>query len=265
MLKKILIIGKEVPILKYTKGNYLLPKEKKVKNYLMIIFFVIGLMGMPFAGNSRADIINGDFSSGLDGWTTADNILTIPSASVSVINEQAFLKTQGYNSEVTLISLFQTFTFPDYAYSLSFDIGFFLNGQDTGSDNGGNGHGFYDTVFVSYMDQLDSAYNRSFLAMDSIGPFDPNTLVPLTLPHLGDGMYRFTVVLGSGFQNRTGTLYFDLYDDDDFSYSLVKVDNVQISGPPTQIPEPLSLFLLGWGLLHLFLWVIFQKRRMTFI
>lgn len=234
-----------------------------MKKWIVLFLIFLGISWIFGQKGASADIINGDFSNGLNGWTTDDNIWTTPSASVTVnADGQAELWTQGYASEVVLICLWQQFTFPADTYALSFDIGFFDKGPDTGPEDVGQENGFFDALFVSYVDDSDWNYHKDFLGFDLTGPFDPDTLAPLTLFDLGGGMYRFTTVLGSAYQNRSGTLYFSLFDDTDLHNSLVKVDNVQILA---QVPDPSVLVLLGWGLLSLGLGSFFRRQVRIFL
>jgi hypothetical protein len=201
---------------------------------------------------AHAVIMNGDFSNGLTDWTTedlySDFSSAMPSASISVVNGEAILDTQGYSSTtpfVEIVSLYQPVGIPADANKLKFEIDF---GQGR-MDQGGNGQGFPDFLEVAYYDDADLAYDMFLLGVDSIGFYDPNDpLGPTPMPDGFDpmtGLYLFSFDISS-LAGRNGALYFDLVDNDDGYFSTGRVDNVWIGNGA--VPEPGTWLLLTAGL-----------------
>jgi hypothetical protein len=228
--------------------------EKKA----LSIFCAAVLLVFLLLNVSHASLINGDFSSGLEGWVTEDDFSSSPSLSVSAAHGYAILSTQGISDGAFLISLYQQISIPEWAYTLSFDIGF----ENVRADTGGSSGGFVipDFMQVSYLDNLDNDFNRNFLAIDSTSPYDPDSLEELSLPSfsLYDlTWYHFSAVI-SDLAGSSGTLYFDLWDGDDDWFSMAYVDNVRIN----PVPEPATILLLGAGLAGLGGFVRKKKRTL---
>lgn len=201
-----------------------------------------------------ATVINGDFSDGLNGWTTEDldigwNISS-PSASVYVDSEQAVLKTQGYLSDIVLISLYQPIMVPSFANTLSFDVGFWQGPVDS-VDHPDGGFPFPDFLSVSYLDAIGPAFDLFLMNYDYVGPYN----VDGSLTDLSSGWYRFSRNI-SGLRNHSGILYFDLFDDLDGYFSTARIDNVQVS--VAQVPEPSTITLMAVGLTG----ILFFLRRL---
>jgi hypothetical protein len=194
----------------------------------------------------HAGIINGDFSGELSGWSTMDCGVDcfIPSASISANSDgQAVLATQGIASGVSLTSLYQSFSIPSSATTLSFDVGFWRTDAD--ALNPDESFGINDFLSISYLDNTgDTSYDRSLMAFNADGPYNAlGTLTPLS-----DGWYRFSILIND-LANHSGTLYFDLNDQNDGFHSIAKVDNVILS---SSVPESSStILLLGIGLLFI--------------
>lgn len=188
----------------------------------------------------HADLMNGDFSSGLDGWTTehldSGGGTTSPSPHVQALAGDAVLETQGANSGITLVSLIQSLNIPTNAVALTFDVSF----ERVEVDRDDAGGGFPDFFQGSYLDSLDASFDRVLIVIDVNGPRDyTGVLTPL-----GGGKVRVATSL-AGLRGRSGDLFFDLFEDLDGFKSRATVDNVQITMvPPSQVPEPASLALL---------------------
>ncbi|AUB81404.1 hypothetical protein [Candidatus Thiodictyon syntrophicum] len=203
------------------------------------------------AGTGQAwaiDIVNGDFSAGPGGlanWQTVDTLVDFtvlaPSGYVSAAGGVADLQTPGFASGVVMVTLYQAIAIGPTATTLTFDLGL---APGTG-DAGGSGTGVPDFLQVSYVDDLDSAYDHRFVAVDINGFYNPNTFVPLILPDLGNGLSRFATGIAD-LAGRTGTLYFDLNELDDGLYSTALIDNVRIDAAAA--PAPGTWMLLAFGL-----------------
>lgn len=203
------------------------------------------LLGLCWLGTAQAGaIVNGDFSDGLTGWITADTdsglIETTPSASVGVVAGVAGLSTQGWDSGVITVSLHQPVLFDPLAAWLWFDIGF-ARGQP---DFGGTGFGFPDYFQVSWVDDLDPAFDLGLIAVDANGFFDPETLAPRTPGPLVAGLYRFRFDI-TALAGRSGGLYFDLLEQDDGFFSVAFVDEVCLDCRPVPLPSTALLLLAG--------------------
>jgi len=196
---------------------------------------------------------NGDFSSST-GWTDFSE-----TGSAIISGGEAILETGDGSSPFSAVLLqgddgFFTFgspiTLDVNTKFLSFDAEFI----DMGADTSEFGFGFFpDALFVSVFDADDSN-----LECDFFGCFDPDDIlidpfIDAFVP--GVNNYQFDV---SALAGHDVALSFELSDEDDGYNSKVIIDNVAflpdpstLPPPPTPIPNPKTIFLLGIGLIGL--------------
>jgi len=180
----------------------------------------------------------------IDTWTsshlTREGVEVGPSPAVVESGGVWSLWTQGFESDIALVSIFQMVTFPDRAAYLSFDASFETEGGDTGD---GTDREFPDFVVLSFLDDSSPALDRALIGIDRDGPYDAATLEPVSGEVLPSGWLRFSREIAP-LSGRSGVLYWDLSDQDDNSFSTARVRNVRIDA----IPEPSALVLFAGGL-----------------
>lgn len=204
------------------------------------------LLGLAWLGTAQSGaIVNGDFSDGLSGWTTADTDSslneTTPSASVGVVGGVAGLSTLGWDSGVISASLYQAQGLDPLAAWLWFDIGF-VRGE---ADLGGDGQGFPDYFQVSWVDDDPSGdFDRAFVGVNVNGFFDPATFASVPPGSFVGGLYRFRFNIAA-LAGRSGTLFFDLLEQDDSFFSSASVDNVRVEIGAAPLPTTWLLLLVG--------------------
>jgi hypothetical protein len=215
--------------------------KRYIKNAGLLFLFVFFLSGSTFG-----DIVNGDFSSVLTGWT-ADQNYGDETTLVTVSSDgQAVLKTGGFSNGIYAVSLWQGFVVPDNSISLSFDFSFSTFEGDSPTID----ESFPDFFQVTYIDDLDTAYDRFFIGADVSGNYVED-LAPFSLVSLGDSWFQYTAADISDLSGRNGIIYFDLLDYNDGFFSEARVDNVVINTSPAPVPEPATMLLLGSGLVGL--------------
>jgi len=192
-----------------------------VQRFIKIFSCLSIVIACLCASPTEGQIINGDFSSGLDGWETNGN--------VSVEEEAAILRTSGINGEwYTSLST----SFIVAGDSLTFRYYFDVIGYDD-IIYGGYPSFPFDSFQVS-VDAGDENYLVEFLAWEPEGYFIP-----------------FSMDISSITPGTSAILSFTLLDEDDGSRTVAAIDG--LSDPVRPTPEPGTLLLLGSGLIGLFI------------
>ncbi|WP_435009572.1 PEP-CTERM sorting domain-containing protein [Tundrisphaera lichenicola] len=185
-------------------------------------------------------LVNGDFSSGLAGWT-----VTV-SDSVSVIGGVAVLSESPTVSEVTL---YQDFMIPVGLQTLSFE----LIGVGTEDDFPPSGFGasLLDPGTLASLVTTVDAFTDSFYTRD----LDSSTTqgmaaLGVSVSPSGDSLPVKISVDVSALGGEMARILFRLVGGGSLSESSVSVDNVY-AGANFAVPEPSSLALLSVGLIGL--------------
>jgi len=191
-------------------------------------------------------LTNGDFSSGLAGWSDASS-----SGSVSLMGDAAHLTTGNGTNPFSAI-LVQgddgTFTFSNPielagdAHFLNFDVTFDDLGIDLTEPGGST---FTDGLSVAVRDELD------FSGLSDL-------IFPVIDISILDYRASFDI---SPLAGRTVAISFELSDDNDGRHSSASIDNITITAQPdvvVSIPNASTLSLALLGLVQL---VFFRKIK----
>jgi len=182
-------------------------------------------------------VINGDFSDGLNDWTTLGD--------VSELLEEALVADDGAGTGSG--SLYQGVALMAGNYQLQFD---FL-GDLSSSVPGGT----FPDVFAASLYFIDDINNFDLLNSvfdDVIALFDLDFAG--LLPSNGSGgsspkgpdWTRWTLSFNNSYNFAIPT--FETFDGNFLADSVVRIDNVSITASPAQVPSPSSLLLLLPGL-----------------
>lgn len=211
---------------------------KRLRTILAILFVLLVITSNGWASG----IVNGDFSNGLNNWTTGGNVAEVAG--------QAVLTTPGVANPVWQ---WETYLFQDITFDnpfLTFDFTF-RNIQEDYYTMGG--HGYFDSFEVFFYGS-DVPYAHDVLLLDL--EFDAGGTI---ITHEDQGgsitgntyfVYLGDIVNCYGYSTnligQSGELYFSLFDEDDANLSTVTIDNVA-----NPVPEPATILLISTGLIGL--------------
>lgn len=200
--------------------------RRAIMNFFVSTIFVAVFLCVP----AWAQPTNGDFSSGLDGWTVEFGTVTDGGG-------YALFEEDWFDISSTLS---QEFIIPSQALELSFDV-VMSSSEDGGPESSGFPDAFTATLYDNPTDlnpliATDISIGDDFFYMDNTGFVD--TVASF------DGM---TVSLDiSAFRGLPAYLVFDLWGGVDGLFTTAALDNVQVSVIPA--PSALLLGCIGTGL-----------------
>lgn len=205
---------------------------------IFFILFYISVFLLVLNGNTAfAQVINGDFSSGLSGWET--------SGDVSIFNGIAILQTGGINGPYET-ALSTDFVIPGdrLNFRYYFDI--------TGTDD------------VKYPDF--KSFGPDFLQVSvDAGTEEYFKDVPLASDPTG-GFVPFSLDISSFTPGSMARLTFLLFDEDDEHRSVAAIDDISDPLTPSMpLQEPETLILLGSGLIAVSAYSRYRGIRRTWI
>ncbi|OGW35847.1 MAG: hypothetical protein A2X58_11165 [Nitrospirae bacterium GWC2_56_14] len=205
------------------------------KNYHVVLLLAILLF--TFSNASATPIMNGNFSDDLNGWTEEYDLGYTPPASVpypAIVDAgKAVLSTQGYDTGIWLSSLYQELSGFEPG-TIQFSLGIKQIEDSSGPSDG--------DLYID--DYLNVSFGAAFASFNIGNDFS----TPFSFTVTGD----------------PGTLYFDLYDQDDGKITSFLIDDVTFSPFTTPVPEPstFALFAFALGALGVRVRASRSKKRM---
>ena len=228
---------------------------------LFLVAAVIGTTPInPVFAASVDPFVNGDFSDGLNGYTSrrvsifGDNDNTDPVRRIADNGGDPYLEIDSFSRAFRdlAVEVTQSFVLDDTDTLLSFDGGL-ISAQDD-PNFPGNGRPSAEGLSLLFRDGNDALsvlFNISESGVRVGSTFsDPNLL---SIEELTGGLFghRFTADLGA-FAGQAVELIFQATSEDDGRISTYGVDSISFSGPtvvtPSTVPLPASVVLLGFGL-----------------
>ncbi|MBC8413113.1 MAG: PEP-CTERM sorting domain-containing protein [Nitrospira sp.] len=207
-------------------------------NKLLAALSISVLLLVGTVSHSKAFILNGDFSSGLTGWTIINN--------VTETSGEAIL-----NDSNGITALYQGAALAAGNYTIEFD---FLNQMSSSSLV--HPFTFFDTFFASlyYINDINT-FNLTTLTfdgeaalfdMDHTGNFNVNGTI--TASSKGGSWEHFSTSFVNNFNYAIPT--FELFEINFANGdSSLNIDNVEIAANVAPIPEPSTLLLTAGGII----------------
>lgn len=207
-----------------------------MRRFFLILFYISILLPVLNGNPAFAQLINGDFSSGLSGWET--------SGDVSILNEIAILQTGGINGP------YETSLSTDFVIlgdRLNFRYYFDVTGPDE--------------IKYPYFPSFGPDFLQVSVDAGTEGYFD----VPLAWDPTG-GFVPFSLDISNITPGTMARLTFLLFDEDDEHRSVAAIDDISDPLQPSlPLQEPETLILLGSGLIGVFVYSRYRGMRRTWV
>lgn len=228
-----------------------------LKSIVISTVLVLGLLGVPKPAHAGS-LVNGDFSQGSDGllgWTVD------PSGSVSVSGGQATLFESASASKV---ELFQNFTLPTDALSLSFTLVTWIGEDPQGFLPDAFGASLLKpTTGASLVPTVDSSTD-SFYIRDldpNVSHGDPAPTGVTVSPSPGALPLLVTVDVSAVAGQDAQILFRLIGGGPTLDEASVTISNVLITTSGSAVPEPSSLTLAVLGTISIAGYLGLRRRR----